>query len=146
MTEGPARLLSFMLRIPCGPAMLSRRKLSGDRMQKFFFLKILSGFASDLAKKSGDPPRRVSGGSPDNFRRGNIAGPHGKYAIQRFDKKNDSEKKSCKPTVCFSTFFQFCICRGSPDSSNFGPTGDRTIAKIILSGDSFSTKIGIWDF
>ena len=83
--------------------MLSRRKLSGDPPETLrggspdilakitgksrenfqkkiffaFFLKILSGFASDLAKKSGDPPRRVSGGSPDNFRRDNIAGPHG---------------------------------------------------------------------
>ena len=82
--------------------MLSRRKLSGDpqrpstgspdilakitgksreNFQKkcffAFFLTILSGFASDLAKKSGDPLRRVSGGSPDNFRRDNIAGPHG---------------------------------------------------------------------
>ena len=25
--------------------------------------------------------------------------------------------------------------RGSPDSTNFGPPGDRTIAKIVLSGD-----------
>ena len=25
--------------------------------------------------------------------------------------------------------------RGSPDSANFGPPGDRTIAKIKLSGD-----------
>ena len=89
--------------VPCGPAMLSRRNLSGDPPQgvfrgspnilakitgksrqnlkkKFFFaffLTILSGFASDLAKKSGDPLRRVSGGSPDNFCRDNIAGPHG---------------------------------------------------------------------
>ena len=76
--------------VPCGPAMLSRRKLSGDPpetlrggspdilakitgksrqnfQKKFFFaffLKILSGFASDLAKKSGDPP----GGSPGGLR------------------------------------------------------------------------------
>ena len=27
------------------------------------------------------------------------------------------------------------IYRGSPDSTNFGPPGDRTIAKIVLSGD-----------
>ena len=40
----------------------------------------------------------------------------------------------------------FSIYRGSPDSTNFGPPGDRTIAKIVLSGDWFSTKIGIWDF
>ena len=32
---------------------------------------------SDLAKKSGDHPRAVSGGSPNDFRRDNIAGPHG---------------------------------------------------------------------
>ena len=25
--------------------------------------------------------------------------------------------------------------RGSPNSTNFGPAGDRTIAKIVLSGD-----------
>ena len=25
--------------------------------------------------------------------------------------------------------------QGSPDSTNFGPPGDRTIAKIVLSGD-----------
>ena len=38
------------------------------------------------------------------------------------------------------------LYRGSPDSTNFGPPGDRTIVKIVLSGDWFSTKIGIWDF
>ena len=27
--------------------------------------------------------------------------------------------------------------RGSPDNTNFGPPGDRTIAKIVLSGDWF---------
>ena len=62
-------------------------KITGKSRENFqkkfffaFFLTILSGFASDLAKKSGDPPRdpprRVSGGSPDNFRRDKIAGPH----------------------------------------------------------------------
>ena len=44
-------------------------------------MKILFGFASDLAKKSGDPPRGVSGGSPDDFRRDNIDGSHGSKAI-----------------------------------------------------------------
>ena len=55
-------------------------------MKKEIFLKILSGFASDLAKISGDPPenseeglRGVSGGSPDDFRRDIIAGSHGRY-------------------------------------------------------------------
>ena len=38
------------------------------------------------------------------------------------------------------------IYRGSPDNTNFGPPGDRTIAKIVLCGDWFSTKIRIWDF
>ena len=33
----------------------------------------MAGITSDLAKKSGDPPR----GSPDDFRRDNVAGPHG---------------------------------------------------------------------
>ena len=42
--------------------------------------------------------------------------------------------------------FVFCLYRGSPDSTNFGPPGDCTIVKIVLSGDWFSTKIGIWDF
>ena len=36
--------------------------------------------------------------------------------------------------------FMFCTCmiseyRGSPNSTNFGPPGDRSIAKIVLSGD-----------
>ena len=56
-----------------------------DFFGKRKFLKILSGFTSDLAKisgdTSGDPPRRVSGGSPDNFRRDNIAGSHGSFKI-----------------------------------------------------------------
>ena len=34
----------------------------------------MAGITSDLAKKSGD----LSGWSPDNFRRDNIAGPHGR--------------------------------------------------------------------
>ena len=84
--------------LPCEPSMLSRRKSSGGspdflakslaNPDKIFkknakknFLKILSGFASDFSQNirrpPGDPPRRVSGGSPDNFRRDNIAGPHG---------------------------------------------------------------------
>ena len=33
-----------------------------------FFLKILSGFASDLAKISGDPPETPRGGSPGGLR------------------------------------------------------------------------------
>jgi hypothetical protein len=37
----------------------------------------MAGITSDLAKKSGDPPRGFSGGSPDDFRWDNIAGPHG---------------------------------------------------------------------
>ena len=50
-------------------------KITGKSRENFqkkiffaFFLTILSGFASDLAKKSGDPPRRVSGGSPGGLR------------------------------------------------------------------------------
>ena len=35
---------------------------------------------------------------------------------------------------------------GPPDSTNFVPPGNRTIAKIILFGDWFSTKIAIYDF
>ena len=48
--------------------------------------------------------------------------------------------------VKFSLQFSQLLYRGSPDSTNFGPPGDRTIAKIVLSGDWFSTKIAIWDF
>ena len=36
--------------------------------------------------------------------------------------------------------------RGSPHSTNFGLQGNRTIAKIVLNGDWFSTKITIYDF
>ena len=70
--------------------MSSRRKLSEGGLRifwlnhlqiqtKFSFFFILSGFASDLAKKSGDPP----GVSPDDFRRDNIAGSHGRYVISK---------------------------------------------------------------
>ena len=31
--------------------------------------------------------------------------------------------------------FWIVVYRGSPNSTNFGPPGDRTIAKIVLSGD-----------
>ena len=62
------------------PDILAKSLANPDKIFNFFFsflLKILSGFASDLAKKSEDP----RGGSPDNFRRDNIAGPHGKYVL-----------------------------------------------------------------
>ena len=36
--------------------------------------------------------------------------------------------------------------RGSPDSTNFVPPGNSTIAKIVLFGDWFSTKVAIYDF
>ncbi len=40
-----------------------------------------AGITYDLAQKTGDPPGDppggVPGGSPDDFRRDNIAGPHG---------------------------------------------------------------------
>ena len=52
------------------PDFLAKSLANPDKtFKKKFFLKILSGFSSDLAKG-------VSGGSPDDFRRGNIAGPH----------------------------------------------------------------------
>ena len=51
----------------------------------------------------------------------------------------------CDPIVSICTVFPHTISnlkqlniilyRGSPDSTNFGPPGDRTIAKIVLSGD-----------
>jgi hypothetical protein len=74
--------------LSCDPVMLSRRKWSGDPQKTLlgglrvfwlnhwqiqtrfsiflfsFFLKIFSGFASDLAKISGDPPETPRGGSP----------------------------------------------------------------------------------
>ena len=37
--------------------------------------------------------------------------------------------------ISYSSYY-----RGSPDSTNFVPPGNRTIAKIVLSGDLFSTK------
>ena len=36
--------------------------------------------------------------------------------------------------------------RGSPDSTNFAHPGNRTIEKIVLNGDLFSTKITTYDF
>ena len=36
--------------------------------------------------------------------------------------------------------------RGSPDSTNFAQPGNRTIEKIVLSGDWFDTKITVYDF
>ena len=41
----------------------------------------MAGITSELAKKSGDPPQGVSGGSPDDFCRDNIAGPHGTQSV-----------------------------------------------------------------
>ena len=58
-------------------------KITGKSRQNFqknffsFFLKILSGFASYLAKKSVDPRGGSPGGSPDDFRWDNIASSHG---------------------------------------------------------------------
>ena len=45
-----------------------------------------AGITNDLAQKSGDPPGGVPGGSPDDFRRDNIAGPHG--IVWKTQKKN----------------------------------------------------------
>ena len=36
--------------------------------------------------------------------------------------------------------------RDSPDSTVFVPPGNRTIAKTVLIGDWYSTKIAIYDF
>ena len=52
--------------------------------------------------------------------------------------------KKCKETsnlMCLSLIY-----RGSPDSTVFAPPGNRTIAKTVLIGDWFSTKIMIYDF
>ena len=38
----------------------------------------MAGITSDLTNKPGDQPRVVSGWSPDDFRRDNIACPHGR--------------------------------------------------------------------
>ena len=57
------------------PDLLAKSLANPDKnFQKKIYMKILSGFANDLAKKSG-----VSGGSPDDFLRDNIAGSHGNY-------------------------------------------------------------------
>ena len=58
------------------------------------------------------------------------------------------------PLVTWNNFFTGLITvatnkilyRGSPDSTNFAPPGNRTNAKIVLSGDRFSTKIMIYNF
>ena len=38
------------------------------------------------------------------------------------------------------------LLQGVPDSTNFVPPGNLTIAKIVLFRDWFSTKIAIYDF
>ena len=43
--------------------------------------------------------------------------------------------KNVPPFLSMNRSFQDKWYRGSPDSTNFGPPGDRTIAKIVLSGD-----------
>ena len=61
------------------PDILSKSLANPDKIFKNFFfsflLKILSAFASDLTKKSGDPPQ-------DDFSRDKIAGSHGKTTRQ----------------------------------------------------------------
>ena len=42
--------------------------------------------------------------------------------------------------------WNFHLYRGSPDSTNFAPPGNRTIEKIVLSGVWFSTKMPIYAF
>jgi hypothetical protein len=56
--------------------------------------------------------------------------------------------KNCfKITKIFNWFYSIpLLYKGSPDSTIFVLPGNRTIAKIILSGDWFSTKIAIYDF
>ena len=56
-------------------------KIVKKNAKKKFFWKFSLDLPVILARISGDPPRRVSGGSPDNFRRDNIAGPHGIRSI-----------------------------------------------------------------
>ena len=61
-------------------------------------LKILSGFASDLARISGDPP-----GDPDNFRRDNIVGSHCSLASGgRGSDQGQNEKKIFNENYYFS--------------------------------------------
>ena len=93
------------MNIPCGPAMLSRWKLSGDHPETTrgwspdFLAKprvipavytlnlwainlnfvYMAGITSDLAKKSGHHPETTSRWSLNDFRLDNIAGPHGTY-------------------------------------------------------------------
>ena len=45
-----------------------------------------------------------------------------------------------------SWLYSYINYRGSPDSTNFVLPGNCTIAKIVLSGVWFSTKIAIYDF
>ena len=70
----PPRAVSGGLRIFCLNHWQIQTKFS---KKKHLFFKILSGFATDLVKTSRNPPREVSGGSPDDFGWDNIAGSHG---------------------------------------------------------------------
>ena len=47
---------------------------NSSQLKRYNFLKTLAGFASDLANFTEKP---FAGGFPDDFRRDNIAGPHG---------------------------------------------------------------------
>ena len=47
----------------------------------------MARITSDLAREPETPPRGVSGGSPDDFRRDNIAGSHGRLGPKIQHKK-----------------------------------------------------------
>ena len=67
---------------------------TGKSRQKFQKkMEILSGFASDLA--------RISGGSPDNFRRDSIAGSHGTLFL--------NSKTHLYLSIISQSFFYRCV-------------------------------------
>ena len=92
--------------IPCEPSMLSWRK--SDVLAKLLanpdkifkknenFVWICQWFSQNIRKPLRRPLRRVSGGSLDDFRRDNIAGPQGiwTWSKQRMDKAIGSPPKS----------------------------------------------------
>ena len=47
---------------------------NSSQLKRYNFLKTLAGFANDLSNFT---KKTLSGGLPDDFRRDNIAGPHG---------------------------------------------------------------------
>ena len=74
-------------------------------------------------------------------------------ASRKYDHWNVFESSDWKIQALHSFFKDFVSrllivsrYRDSPDGTVFVPPGNRTIAKTVLIGDWFSTKIAIYDF